>query len=68
MSAIDLGKELGNIIVRKQVNALFQPIFNINNHSLHGHEALSRGPQHSPLYSPVPLFKTAAHEGRLSEL
>ncbi|WP_299790438.1 GGDEF domain-containing protein [uncultured Shewanella sp.] len=68
MSAIDLGKELGKVIDRKQINALFQPIFNINNHSLHGYEALSRGPQHSPLFSPVPLFKTASYEGRLSEL
>lgn len=68
MSAIDLGKELGKIVERKQVNALFQPIYNINSHALHGYEALSRGPQHSPLYSPVPLFQTASHEGRLSEL
>ncbi|ACA88598.1 GGDEF domain-containing protein [Shewanella woodyi] len=68
MSAIDLGKELNKVIEKKQITALFQPIFNINNHSLHGYEALSRGPAHSPLYSPVPLFQTAENQGKLSEL
>lgn len=68
MTAIDLGKELDRIIGQQKINALFQPIFNINTHSVHGFEALSRGPEHSPLHSPVPLFKTAAYEGRLSEL
>ncbi|MFT5234971.1 MAG: EAL domain-containing protein (putative c-di-GMP-specific phosphodiesterase class I) [Shewanella sp.] len=68
MSAIDLGKELNKVIDRKKINALFQPIFNVNNHSLHGYEALSRGPEHSPLHSPVPLFQTAENQGRLLEL
>ncbi|WP_394204583.1 GGDEF domain-containing protein [Shewanella waksmanii] len=68
MTAIDLSKELDRVIGQQKINALFQPIFNITTHSIHGFEALSRGPQHSPLHSPVPLFKTAAYEGRLSEL
>ena len=68
MSAIDLGKELNKVIDKKLINALFQPIFNINNHSLHGYEALSRGPEHSPLHSPVPLFQTAESQGQLLEL
>ncbi|PKG58729.1 bifunctional diguanylate cyclase/phosphodiesterase [Shewanella sp. GutDb-MelDb] len=68
MTAIDLKSELAKIIDREKIKAVFQPICNISTYQVHGFEALSRGPEHSPLYSPVPLFKTAAHEGRLSEL
>ncbi|MCE9685862.1 EAL and GGDEF domain-containing protein [Shewanella sp. AS16] len=68
MTAIDLANELDKIITKGAVNVLFQPIFNIVERKIHGFEALSRGPEHSPLFSPVPLFQTAAHEGKLSEL
>jgi EAL domain-containing protein (putative c-di-GMP-specific phosphodiesterase class I) len=68
MTAIDLGQELDKIISRGAIEALFQPIFNIQTQKVHGVEALSRGPTHSPLYSPVSLFQTAEHHGRLSEL
>ncbi|ASJ95477.1 bifunctional diguanylate cyclase/phosphodiesterase [Shewanella marisflavi] len=68
MTAIDLSSELDKIIENEKIHVLFQPIFNINSQRLHGFEALSRGPEHSALFSPVPLFQTAAHEGRLSEL
>ncbi|WP_299805535.1 bifunctional diguanylate cyclase/phosphodiesterase [uncultured Shewanella sp.] len=68
MSAIDLQLELSKIIDKEKIRAVFQPICNISTHKVHGFEALSRGPEHSPLFSPVPLFKTAAYEGRLSEL
>ncbi|ABV89035.1 bifunctional diguanylate cyclase/phosphodiesterase [Shewanella pealeana] len=68
MSAIDLQLELSKIIDKEKIKAVFQPICNISTHQVHGFEALSRGPEHSPLFSPVPLFKTAAYEGRLSEL
>ncbi|WP_028766567.1 GGDEF domain-containing protein [Shewanella fidelis] len=68
MSAIDLKLELDKIIDKEKIKAVFQPICNISTHKIHGFEALSRGPEHSPLYSPVPLFRTAAYEGRLSEL
>ncbi|GIU13703.1 MULTISPECIES: bifunctional diguanylate cyclase/phosphodiesterase [unclassified Shewanella] len=68
MSAIDLQLELSKIIDKEKIKAVFQPICNISTHKVHGFEALSRGPEHSPLFSPVPLFKTAAYEGRLSEL
>ncbi|MCG9755727.1 EAL and GGDEF domain-containing protein [Shewanella insulae] len=68
MTAIDLSSELDKIIENEKIHVLFQPIFNINSQRLHGFEALSRGPEHSALFSPVPLFQTAAHEGRLSQL
>ncbi|GIU12358.1 bifunctional diguanylate cyclase/phosphodiesterase [Shewanella sp. MBTL60-007] len=68
MSAIDLQLELSKIIDKEKIKAVFQPICNLSTHQIHGYEALSRGPEHSPLFSPVPLFTTAAYEGRLSEL
>ena len=68
MPAINLALELDKIIDKERIKAVFQPICNISTHQVYGFEALSRGPEHSPLYSPVPLFKTAAYEGRLSEL
>ena len=68
MTAINLSNELDNVISKRAINALFQPIFNIQAQKVHGFEALSRGPEHSPLFSPVSLFQTAEHHGRLSEL
>ena len=68
MTSLDLAKELDKIISKAAISPLFQPIFNILEHKIHGFEALSRGPEHSPLYSPVPLFQTAEHQGKLSEL
>jgi EAL domain-containing protein (putative c-di-GMP-specific phosphodiesterase class I)/GGDEF domain-containing protein len=68
MTAIDLSGALDKIIENEKIHVLFQPIFNITTQTIHGFEALSRGPEHSPLFSPVPLFQTAEHEGRLSEL
>jgi len=68
MPSIDLTQALDSILEKQTVNAVFQPIFNIKNNKLHGFEALSRGPDHSPLHLPVPLFQTAEHQGKLSEL
>lgn len=68
MTTINLSNELDNVISKRAINALFQPIFNIQAQKVHGFEALSRGPEHSPLFSPVSLFQTAEHHGRLSEL
>ncbi|MFQ6371572.1 GGDEF domain-containing protein [Shewanella sp. YIC-542] len=46
----------------------FQPIIHIETNRMYGYEALSRGPEHSLLYSPIELFSTAERLGRLSEL
>ncbi|MCL2914567.1 GGDEF domain-containing protein [Shewanella corallii] len=63
-----LTRELEQLIADESVDIVFQPIFNINSQELLGLEALSRGPVHSPLYSPVSLFRAAETNGRLSEL
>ena len=60
MSAVsDYCVELHQLISRKALTPLFQPILDLNNAKVIGYEALIRGPSNSPLHSPVLLFKTA---------
>lgn len=60
--------ELGDIIARKDLNALFQPIINMGNGQIVGYEGLIRGPSDSPLHSPLALFKVAEENGLMREL
>jgi diguanylate cyclase (GGDEF)-like protein len=50
---------LHEIIERRQLNALFQPIVNMQTAEIIGYEGLIRGPSDSPLHSPLNLFKVA---------
>ncbi|MFT4927039.1 MAG: EAL domain-containing protein (putative c-di-GMP-specific phosphodiesterase class I) [Phenylobacterium sp.] len=59
---------LDHIINERQITSVFQPIFNIQQRNILGYEALSRGPQGTPLHSPEKLFAAARAHGRLSEL
>lgn len=56
------------IIQEKAVNTVFQPIFNIEQQSITGYEALTRGPKNSLLYTPDKLFQQATQADLLSEL
>jgi EAL domain-containing protein (putative c-di-GMP-specific phosphodiesterase class I) len=56
------------IILQKQIETLFQPIFDLRSGKAHGFEALSRGPKGSPLRSPSALFDLAEKTELLSEL
>lgn len=61
--------ELLDLLLRRgQVRVLFQPIFDISNHSVLGYEALTRGPLGSLLESSDDLFNCAESLGRLIEL
>lgn len=51
---------LTRIIEFRQLHALFQPIVDINQGLIYGHEGLIRGPLNSDLYAPLSLFKMAA--------
>ena len=54
---------LNEILAGRQLNALFQPIVNIQRGEIVGYEGLIRGPSDSPLHSPMNLFKVArAHD------
>lgn len=56
------------IITKKLITTVFQPIFDIENERVVGYEALTRGPENTPLYSPEALFETAQQYNLLSEL
>ena len=59
--------ELEQIIHYKRITPLYQPIINLNNGSILGYEALSRGPENSSLHQPLALFNTAIkHHSLLS--
>ncbi len=64
----DLVAELERVIARQDILSVFQPIVNIAQQSIHGYEALSRGPSDSPLHSPLMLFDVAERGRRLCEL
>jgi len=60
--------ELDNIIQKKRIRTLFQPIFDLNSNKVFGYEALSRGPKYSPLHMPEDLFNMAREHQRLFAL
>ncbi|MBP2644604.1 MAG: diguanylate cyclase/phosphodiesterase with domain containing protein [Firmicutes bacterium] len=51
--------ELKNILDNKSIRTVFQPIVSLTDAAVIGYEALSRGPEGSPLEWPNILFKTA---------
>lgn len=64
----DLCRELDGICAERRLNAVFQPIIDIRNISVAGHEGLIRGPSDSALHSPVNLFKVARQCDRILEV
>ena len=59
---------VGQVLSRKALQAHFQPIVELKNGHVMGHESLIRGPADSPLRSPDALFQAARHEGLSLEL
>jgi EAL domain-containing protein (putative c-di-GMP-specific phosphodiesterase class I) len=60
--------KLRDIIERRNISTVFQPIFNVKEKTIFGYEALTRGPVNSEFYSPDKLFNYATEYGLLSEL
>lgn len=56
------------IIRKRQLNAIFQPIVNMPDGVIIGYEGLIRGPSDSPLHSPLMLFQAARECGRTVEI
>ncbi len=50
---------LREIIEKRQLHALFQPVLNMQTGEIIGYEGLIRGPSDSPLHSPLTLFRVA---------
>lgn len=68
MSPLDNSTLLEKILVNGLITPYFQPIYDLKNGQVYGHEALSRGPKNSTLFSPDPLFALAQQEGKLHKL
>lgn len=66
--AITLQQLLAHGDHRAMFSSHFQPIVNVQNRSIMGFEALTRGPIGSPLHMPERLFEIAVQTGRLVEL
>ena len=60
--------ELASIFKFRKLTPLFQPIVNLKNREVFGHEALIRGPENSSLHSPLNLFQAAEQHGCLFEM
>ncbi|MFT6406514.1 MAG: EAL domain-containing protein (putative c-di-GMP-specific phosphodiesterase class I), partial [Marinomonas primoryensis] len=68
MSPLDNSTLLEKILVNGLITPYFQPIYDLKNGKVYGHEALSRGPKNSALFTPDPLFALAQQEGKLHKL
>ncbi|MBB4690608.1 sensor domain-containing phosphodiesterase [Paractinoplanes abujensis] len=60
--------DIHDVLDRRAVTTLFQPLVEIASGRVLGYEALSRGPAHSPWESPATLFAAARAAGRETEL
>ena len=58
-----LRAHLYDILARRQLSALFQPIVHMQSGDIIAYEGLIRGPSDSPLHSPMNLFKAARANG-----
>ena len=60
--------ELLKIIENEDISTVYQPIVSLADGNIIGYEALSRGPENSPLQSPDNLFSTAKLYNRTWDL
>src|SRR4051812_1689209 len=56
------------VLARRALSAVYQPIVQLKDGKLMGHESLIRGPAGSPLQSPDALFRAARAENITLEL
>ena len=56
-------RSTAELIARRALSAVFQPIVDFDGRTILGYEGLIRGPAGSPLESPEALLRQAAHEG-----
>jgi diguanylate cyclase (GGDEF)-like protein len=68
MNTEALRPQLEDVISRRALQSLFQPILDLGNGRIVGYEALIRGPSDSPLHAPDALFRAASVLGCLPAL
>ena len=59
---------LNDVISQRSLTSVFQPIINLRNGSVYGHEGLIRGPKSSHLHLPFDLFNEANEKNRVCDL
>ncbi len=64
----ELERQLGEVLENAQVKTVFQPIVSLRDGAIFGYEALTRGPEDTPMQYPDTLFGIASRCGRLWEL
>jgi EAL domain-containing protein (putative c-di-GMP-specific phosphodiesterase class I) len=67
-STVAAAGTLDEILKPGVLGSVFQPIIDLETNKLFGFEALSRGPERSPLEQPDRLFSAARAQNRLAEL
>jgi len=68
LDVLDTEDMLGRIMRFRLLRPVFQPLFNTEDCSIYGFEGLIRGPEGSPLHSPLELFAAAERRGMRTEL
>ncbi|AXA90889.1 GGDEF domain-containing protein [Massilia sp. YMA4] len=63
-----LAAHLRDVLARRQLTALFQPIIQMHSGDIIGYEGLIRGPSDSPLHAPLTLFRVARENGLMREV
>ncbi len=58
-------QEFYDILLRKKIYSVYQPIVSLADMKIFGYEALTRGPEHSVFQSPLKLFEYAGKEGTM---
>ncbi len=61
-------ERLDEIIRKRHLTAVFQPIVQMGNATIFGFEGLIRGPSNGPLHSPFALFQAAKRQNRSLEV
>jgi len=68
ISKLELSNEFCEILTQGDIRCHYQPIVNLSDKTIHGWEALARGPRNSPFRSPLTLFDMAEKLGKLFPL
>ncbi|MCZ6568675.1 MAG: EAL domain-containing protein [Deltaproteobacteria bacterium] len=55
-------------ILQGEISSVYEPIVEVSRKTVHGYEALARGPAGSEFHSPLAMFRTAEEEGLVFQL